>query len=103
LVLALMLCACGGDGGGGGSTVGPDDDGANTETPPVDDGDSGEPGSDDTDPLSMTAPGFTGDPANGNLSDAAVMAQAFAPHTEVATRFDGDYFYVESDGLRNTR
>ncbi len=80
LVLTSMLCACGGGGDGGAdSALGPGD-GANIGTPPVDD--------DDADPLSTTVPGFTGDPANGDLSDAAVMAQAFAPHAKVVTRFD---------------
>lgn len=32
-------------------------------------------------------------------SDPTIIAQAFAPQTKVSTRFDSDYFYVESNGL----
>lgn len=78
--LALMMMYACGSGGGGDTTTGPDEDqDPITDTPP--------------------APGFTGDPASGMASDPDVMARAFDPYNTATTRFDTEYFYVESEGI----
>lgn len=91
----MMMYACG-SGGGGDTTTGPDEDqDPITDTPPVDDGSDETPDNGETTP----APGFTGDPASGMASDPDVMARAFDPYNTATTRFDTEYFYVESEGI----
>ena len=88
--LSALIVGCGGGGGGDTAPTKPDDDGSTTDTA----GDSAEGGTGETE-----IPGFTGDPADGVASGAAVIERTFAPHQKVATHSDDSYFYVESDGI----